>query len=259
MKKLIAACFLLVSAPAMAADLGAGSYKDSGEVVQGGLIKWSGFYVGVDLGYGAASGDVNTTTTETWYNDDKKEPLSMTGLLGDITLGADYHIPSSKIIVGVFGDYTIGNVSGSVSESSSGGTEGGKFSIDNQWKLGLRAGVLLNPTTMAYAKFGYSQADLTVDHYATDGTGAAKEPSKTAVWNNPKLDGYVTGAGLETQLAGGLFVRAEYNYVAYGDNTVYTNNKPKDGGGKASTETSSVNLDEHIAKVGLVYKFGLGN
>jgi outer membrane immunogenic protein len=272
----MAAC----AAGASAADLGAngGGYKD--DVIQGGSVKWSGFYVGVDLGYGAASGDITSNGNDINYDGEseidgraslRKSSASLTGLLGDITLGADMHIPNSRIVIGVFGDYTIGSVSGSVSSSDTAwhiedgvrvahdcGNESGKFSIDNQWKAGLRAGFLVSPSTLAYAKFGYSQADLSIDHSSTDGSGVAVT-STTANWSNPKLGGYVLGAGLETQVYGGLFVRAEYDYIAYGDNSFYSNNKGTVASGYVGTETSSVDLDEHIAKAGLVYKLSYGN
>lgn len=260
-----------------AADLGASDgYKDT--PVQGGLVRWSGFYVGVDLGYGAASGDMIDNGSYTNGNPDhggnasRTAQYSLTGMIGDITLGADIHLPNTKIVFGVFGDYTIGSVSGNSSSAESaweidGGiktavdctatdcsNESGKFSIDNQWKAGIRAGFLLNPTTLMYAKFGYSQADLTVEHSST----RTPDPDAKINWSNPKLNGWVVGAGLETQVIGGLFARAEYNYIAYGDYEIYNSTKGDAVRGPLNTDTTRVNLDEHIAKIGLVYKIGSG-
>jgi outer membrane immunogenic protein len=166
---------------------------------------------------------------------DDYSTISPAGLFGDITLGADFQGSGSNVVFGVFGNYSFGGIDANVGS----GYDNITMSIDNQYQLGLRAGYLVTPTTLAYVKAGYSGGTLNVTH-----TGAGE-------WSNPSLSGYTAGLGVETRLYGGVFARAEYDYTNYGDNQFHTYSNA------TTTETSSVNLDEHIAKVGVIYKFGM--
>lgn len=69
MKKIATALLgaTLLSAPAGASDIfgsSAGSTKDAPVANSGGVVNWSGFYVGGQIGYGNANHDLHATTTE---------------------------------------------------------------------------------------------------------------------------------------------------------------------------------------------------
>ena len=72
--------------------------------------------------------------------------------------------------------------------------------------VGGRIGTLISPTTMLYAKGGYTNAQL---HVLAGSTNSATD-------TNFKLDGYRVGAGIEHQFAGSTYAKIEYRYSNYG-------------------------------------------
>lgn len=71
--------------------------------------------------------------------------------------------------------------------------------------IGGRVGTTLTPSTLLYAKAGYTnaQAKVTVD----DGTNTTRD--------NTNLDGVRLGAGLEQKVGGNAYVKGEYRYSNY--------------------------------------------
>jgi outer membrane immunogenic protein len=270
MNKTIAAALAVatLSSTALAADLGSGGYKDGPEYpVAGTAVRWTGVYIGVEGGYAFGNANVAGLHDEgidgayTFSHDG----LSQTGLVGDITIGYDYHIPASRLVVGVFGDYVFGKADGSTSFSdntancgySSGCVGNVGFSIDNQWKLGGRIGVIVAPGTMAYTKVGWSQADLNVSHSFNHGIALGSvDVSVESAYSSPTMGGLLIGAGFESNVVGGLFLRGEYNYVNFGENTVYNHTSVNTDGKLVAHDSMTTDIDEHLVKVGLVYKLG---
>jgi outer membrane immunogenic protein len=247
MKKTIAAALAVatLSSPALAADLGSGGYKDSTEYpVAGAVVRWTGVYIGVEGGYafGNANLDfIDSIGTHTHEFTNKGEAL--TGGVGDITIGYDFHIPASRWVVGVFGDYVFGKADATASFSHDGiELANVGLAIDNQWKLGGRIGLIVTPGTMTYTKVGWSQADLNVSHSAGVGVDAA--------YSSPTVNGWLLGAGFESHVVAGLFLRGEYNYVNYGKSPIYSYSDV------GVSHTVTADIDEHLVKVGLVYKLG---
>ncbi|MCP3734382.1 porin family protein [Sphingomonas sp. RP10(2022)] len=72
--------------------------------------------------------------------------------------------------------------------------------------VGGRAGFVLNPSTMAYAKAGYTNARVETRYDA----GSARTE------DHADLDGFRLGAGLEHQLGANTYVKGEYRYSHYG-------------------------------------------
>ncbi len=87
--------------------------------------------------------------------------------------------------------------------------DGGRLRSDmgRDLYLGLRAGYVVSPSAMIYAKAGYSNARVTA-HY-TSGTTTTKEAAN--------LDGFRAGAGVEVAIAPRIFVKGEYRYSHYSD------------------------------------------
>ena len=74
--------------------------------------------------------------------------------------------------------------------------------------MGGRAGFLVNPETLVYGLAAYTQADF--------------RPSVPLFWLYP--DGYTVGGGIETRLAGNWFLKGEYRYTHFSDETLSTKN-----------------------------------
>ncbi len=104
--------------------------------------------------------------------------------------------------------------------------------------VGLRAGVLASPSTLVYAKGGYTNARLNV--LATDGTTELRE--------NFELDGWRIGAGIEQAIGTNSYAKLEYRYSNYSNaNFEYSNG--------AITEDFDIDTDRHQIAVGVGFRF----
>lgn len=74
--------------------------------------------------------------------------------------------------------------------------------------VGGRVGAAVTPTTLLYAKAGYTNARVGVNY--TDTTTPAN-----SFRLNDELDGVRVGAGVEQQLGNGIYAKAEYRYSNY--------------------------------------------
>lgn len=92
-----------------------------------------------------------------------------------------------------------------------------------------RAGVLVSPDALLYARGGYSNARFSVTNPAG--------PSENR-------DGYTVGAGFEKMLGKNVSARVEYNYSDYGNDTL-----PGVGG------PSTVNYHRHAVMTGVNFRF----
>lgn len=89
------------------------------------------------------------------------------------------------------------------------GEGGGRFRSDlgRDLYLGVRAGYVLSPAAMIYAKAGYSNARMKTSF--TSGAAITREAVN--------LDGFRAGAGIEVKIAPRFYVKGEYRYSHYGD------------------------------------------
>jgi outer membrane immunogenic protein len=249
---------------ALAADLGSMKDSPSYDVAPTQGVSWTGFYVGAELGYGAGVAD---TSEHSYFPlsghiyDHSTKGFAATGWNGDVTLGYDWHIGGSRWLIGAFGDYRFGKLSGSKSDSDNLPTKDTnpgtlEYSIGDQFNVGGRLGAIVTPGTLAYVKAGYSQADIKATgtgRYAPEGDGA---------WKTSTGNGWLLGVGFESSLGANFFLRGEYDYTRFGKVTAYDYSLPvtNDLGKAAGNYTHDIkaDVDEHLVKVGLIYKLGIG-
>lgn len=72
--------------------------------------------------------------------------------------------------------------------------------------LGARAGVAITPTTLIYAKGGYTNARIESRY----------ETPTTSIGFHEDMEGFRLGAGAEFQLSGNVYLKGEYRYSNYG-------------------------------------------
>ena len=104
--------------------------------------------------------------------------------------------------------------------------------------VGVRAGVLASPSTLIYAKGGYTNARLNV--LASDGTTELKE--------NFELHGWRLGAGVEKAIGTNTFAKLEYRYSNYS-----SANFEFDNG--AVTDNFDIDTDRHQIVAGVGFRF----
>lgn len=104
--------------------------------------------------------------------------------------------------------------------------------------VGVRAGVLASPSTLVYAKGGYTNARLNV--LASDGT--------TELRDNFELDGWRLGAGVEQAIGTNTYAKLEYRYSNYSN----ANFQYRSG---ATTEDFGIDTDRHQIVAGVGIRF----
>jgi outer membrane immunogenic protein len=171
---------------------------------------WTGFYVNGGIGYGMWAADttlINATTGTCFAC--VTQVQGGKGWLGVIGGGFDYQF-TSNIVAGVFGDFNISSLKGTIQD------EGPRFAGDikqtSSWAAGARAGWLVTPMVMSYVNGGYTSARFTSASMVTTFAGAPTTSSTPAFTAN----GWFLGGGVEAAIAPGWFWRNEYRYAYYG-------------------------------------------
>ncbi|RPF70669.1 outer membrane protein [Aurantiacibacter spongiae] len=111
--------------------------------------------------------------------------------------------------------------------------------------LGARAGILVNPRTLAYVKGGYTNARYNLQ--ASDG--------QTDIGTDLDLDGYRVGAGVEYATSERSFVKLEYRYSNYseGEFDFQDNGFFEDDTGESGR--FDADLDRHQIVLGAGFRF----
>ena len=104
--------------------------------------------------------------------------------------------------------------------------------------FGARAGLKVAPSTLLYAKAGYSNARF--NYQGTDGT--------TIYATNIDTDGYRLGAGVEQKFGGNAFAKLEYRYSNYQEGEV-----DFEAANVADSDRFDIDTDRHqvMASVGI--------
>ena len=129
---------------------------------------------------------------------------------GDVMYGvaAGYDFQLGGVIAGIEGEFADSDVKGSARDLV---TTGDSFSLntDRDLYVGGRLGFAVTPSTMIYAKGGYTNAKF--EGRFTNGAGTIFNDGVTA-------DGYRVGAGIEQKFSlfgPSGFIKAEYRYSNY--------------------------------------------
>jgi outer membrane immunogenic protein len=182
-------------------------------------FNWTGFHIGAAVGAGAFL--INQEDVDVTF-------LSGDGVFGEISAGYDYMF-SERFLLGAFVDARYGG------QGSSFAVPGNvEFSIDQTYgfDVGLRAGYLLNPYSLAYVLGGYSwqrfEGEMNIS-----GVG-------TVFSDEVDGDGFTVGAGLETVIGGNWTLKNEYRYASY----------------SMDDEAGTGDIDTHTYRIGVNYRFG---
>lgn len=271
----LAAAFAFAAFSAQAADLYAPGFgaKDSPYAVP----SWTGFYLGVNGGYGW--GESSTLNTSAYLDalDGDGNPGAGTSTYGSSSLTPEggfgggqlgYNLQRDRVVFGVEADIQGASITGSTfsEANNSDGTV-----VTDAW-----AKSTLDWVGTVRGRVGYSFGGYLL--YATGGLafGGVKDslswsvtsqsPDTPATVNgsassNTTLTGYVIGAGFETAITPSWSVKAEYQYIDLGSTTLSGNSGSipwtcaeettcNDSGG-ASTK---INHTYDTVRLGLNYK-----
>lgn len=166
-----------------------------------------------------------------WNSDEVRNPQMPQGVIamdddqqsltGGIYAGYDRRV-GDKIVVGAEGSFDLSN-----DDKFRGTSAGSSYLIDPKYSFDLtaRAGVLVQPDTLVYARGGYTNARIKTS--ISDMVGVESEADNR--------DGWLVGGGVERQLTSNVSARVEYRYSDLSEG---------DG-----------NFDRHRVLAGLTYRF----
>ena len=149
-----------------------------------------------------------------------------------------YDIQRGNIVFGAEGEVTgsTSKVNNNPVDPNSFGY--GRVKAGRDLYAGLRVGALLRPTTLLYAKGGYTNGRLDL----------TRNDTQVTTDRHFNLDGYRVGAGVEQSVGRKAYLKAEYRYSNYGDARLeYANG--------ANTDNFSVDSDRHQVVVGAGVRF----
>lgn len=217
----------LALAAIAAAAIATPAFAQDGPPSSGGASAFNGPRAGVILGYDALEpGSVQGSAIS------DREGAS--GFLYGGDIGYDKTI--GRLVIGAEAEIT-GSTS-KVTNDPFNGLGFGRVKAGRDIYVGGRVGALLSPTTLLYAKAGYTNGRL--DLLAGDGT--------TETGSHFNLDGYRLGAGIEKALTPHTYAKIEYRYSNYGDARLeYPSGN--------NTNNFSVDTDRHQVAVGVGFRF----
>lgn len=177
---------------------------------------WSGFYAGVNLGYGWAESELLGSTTDEFE-----------GILGGAQVG--YNQDMGGFVLGVEGDFQFSDITYEENDIFGSGIDG-TAKIDNFGTLRARAGLAVD-RFMPYVTGGLAIANASIEF--TDGIDT--------IGTDDTYIGYTVGGGVEFAMIDNVTVKAEYLYADFGD---------------ADFDTGAdISLDTHIVRAGVNFKF----
>jgi outer membrane immunogenic protein len=219
-------------------------------------VNWSGFYVGGQYGYGSSTENFNGSTNSMLEALIGNLVVSETGIgqtnlqLGKVTshmqgYGAfvGYNWQWDDVVTGLEMSYLHGNLGGSASASegftttnklsdglyhSVSATSQSQIAISDMATFRARAAYSYNCfLPYVFAGFALGNADISRTVTVNDSASAnllgpytAFAPlSSTQGTSNHLIYGYSAGLGIDINLVGGLFMRAEWEYLRFVDQT----------------------------------------
>ncbi|MHC1551814.1 outer membrane protein [Phyllobacterium sp. K27] len=192
---------------------------------------WTGFYAGVNAGYGFGGDDrVGVHAGGVYLGNIGK--IEQSGFIGGGQIGYNYQM--NNFVLGIEADFQ----GAGLDDSTSGDIEGfdvhAKSSIDWYGTLRPRLGYAWD-RTMVYGTGGLAYGRVNYK-MSVDGEQFMNEDKTRAGW--------VAGAGIEHAFTNHVTAKLEYQYINFGDYTVESEG--------ISTRASP---DFHSIRVGLNYKF----
>jgi outer membrane immunogenic protein len=232
---------LLTSVAAQAED--ATAHAPVSAAAPTSACNFSGFYMGLGLGYGSTKGDMESTTVTASVPTINEAPMVLNGVTGGIFAGYGKEMGASRVYLGLEAAYLL---------------SGGKFEYENSTmeigmkkkdtlELGLRLGVAMN-NALPYVKVGFANSkfeDKTIDTIAN------------SVKESKRLNGFLVGAGIDLKVSRNVMMGLGYTYTMYKD---HKSKLHADGSGAPADATNNVHFKNkkptsHNAMLRIAYTF----
>jgi outer membrane immunogenic protein len=205
MKKILLAgvAFAALSGTAFAADLPSRVAAPAPIIAAVPLFTWTGFYVGVNAGYGWNSGNSQFVDPAFGYAGNNSDDG---GFVGGAQIGYNYQI--GQFVIGVETDLQYANVGNKSNSYYAGGIYSGNDSDGYFGTVRARAGVAFD-RALIYVTGGLAYGDLGNNNYA----GLTTSPYGYYANNNDTNVGWTVGGGVEYAFTNNLTAKIEGLYV----------------------------------------------
>ncbi|MGC1271691.1 MAG: outer membrane beta-barrel protein [Croceibacterium sp.] len=194
---------------------------------------WSGPWIAGMAGY-----DINkagsSTDVDTVENDQSAEGLTY-------GVGVGYDVDMGGMVIGAEAELTDSTAKADNQPDLDSEEFGlGEVNAGRDIYVGARVGFKATPSTLVYAKGGYTNARF--NYLGTDGT--------TDYNTNVDVDGWRAGAGVEQKLGSNAFAKVEYRYSNYSKGEV-----DFEAENIADSDRFNVDLDRHQIMAGVGFRF----
>lgn len=154
-------------------------------------------------------------------------------------IGAGYDVDLGTMVIGAEAELTDSTADSDYSDPY---TNFGLGAVDTGRDIyvGARAGFKATPSTLVYAKAGYTNARF--NFIGTDGTTNYEE--------NLDTDGWRVGAGVEQKIGSNAFAKLEYRYSNYSSGEI-----DFEASGVADSDQFSIDTDRHQVMAGVGWRF----
>jgi outer membrane immunogenic protein len=199
---------------------------------------WSGFYLGVDAGYGWSNVDHSITVNALTVT----VPTNAKGFIGGIYGG--YNWQFNQFVAGVETDVSWGNITGTNSVVGKSGLVPFAFQAEDRLRwLGTtraRLGFLPVPSIMIYASAGVAYGGIEDSVIGSVGSSSVSSSFAQSSSTSETRFGFAAGAGIEWAINNNWMTRAEWLHYNLGS---------------TATAFDASHQSGNIVRVGLGYKF----
>jgi outer membrane immunogenic protein len=195
---------------------------------------WTGFYIGIHGGGGWASSHLSDPSLMLFF---ETKIINSSGPLAGVQVGANWQF--GNVVVGGEIDASWASLKGSVAPGASpfsGYDLHYRALATGTGRVGYAAG-----TWLSYVKAGIAWADLEQTNFAGTVTPRGVPHTRTGV---------TAGAGLEWAFWRNLSAKLEYNFIYFGESSIYVGSNRDNG---------SADHMLHLVKAGLNFRFGGGD
>lgn len=246
-------------AGAQAADLGGydqGSLKDPlppSEYVAP-IWNWQGLYFGGNVGYGFDGSELSSLEriTPPASSIGTVPGFDPQGAFGGLQLGYNWQV--ERLVLGLETDIQYADLSDQAGGpySNNAAFQGGAWA-DLDWfgTVRGRLGFVASERLLIYGTAGLAYGDVS---FTQLGVNTANGNTVTFQDNDTKV-GYTVGGGLEYAIDPRWSLKAEYQYIDLGDESVAAESLTPGGAPTGINYTSGYELDFHTVRAGLNYKF----
>ena len=272
MKNSLRACVavgaLVAASSAFAADLPAAKSPLSPPP---SAPSWTGFYVGVDAGYGGSSNSVTGLPYQNFAQRAVPAFAYGQGLNGSVAgFHGGYNYQINNLVLGAEGDFDFAGINGAAARvvrdplGGAGGlaTDGLMSHESVDWLASIRGRLgYAWGSGLFYATGGVAFEGVN-DKYllSTDAADSSVYSASTASSGNRSPVGWVVGAGYEYMLTSNWILRGEYLHYGFSQGNIQTLAVvPCSGFGAGSAcgaNVASRNNNVDLVRLGLSYKFG---